>query len=155
MDAYVNSNIVDGKKADAALSGNGEVNASLIVVPVAAADADGDVYRLLKSVPGDARIKSITLEHGAITGGTDWDVGLYSTDLGPVKSKDALADGLTLASAGSKDGLSGVALTDRAKRIYELAGDSKSEGGYDLCLTANTVGTVAGTIVATIELLLS
>ena len=70
---------------------------------VAAADADGTFYPVLR-LPAHARIIHIIVGNDAITGGSDYDLGLYvagdwnSADQ-TVKDKDIYADGISMATA--------------------------------------------------------
>ncbi len=129
------------------------------VATVAAADDDGSKYRLFR-VPATFRPTRCIIATTAITGGTDYDLGIYDTQAqgGAVIDRDNLMDGQTMASATrSIDGLSNVALADlgAGKSIGELCGLTQAQaiqkGEVDVVLTANTVGSAAGTIV--VELL--
>lgn len=122
-------------------------------VEVAAGDDDGSIYRLAR-IPSNAVIKEITINHDAITGGSDYDVGFYDipdTNSGAVIDKDNLADGLDLSSGTSKDGLASVDAASLASKAWSLAGLSADPRKLvDVALTANTVGTAAGTITMTL-----
>lgn len=121
-------------------------------VETAAADDDGSVYRFARVRSSD-RIATIMLANDAITSGTDYDCGIYRTasDGGAVVVKDVFADGLDLSSASA---FRDVAYHDQAADISEvqmrvwerlgLTADPMIE--YDVCLTANTVGSAAGTL---------
>jgi hypothetical protein len=127
---------------------------------VAAADDDGSVYRLDR-LPADAIITNVKIAADAITAGTDFDLGFYEVSskiaAGAAVDKDVLMDGVDLSSGKARgseqNGLSAVAIGDLGKKIYELLGktvsDKKPE--YDLAITANTVGTAAGTIEYLVE----
>ena len=92
----------------------------------------------------------------AITAGTSWDLGFYKPTVdgvaGAVIDADKLANTLDLSSAiafaAALDGLENLDLNEVQERIYTLAGDTldTKELGYDIALTANTVGSAAGTI---------
>lgn len=154
-DKYVDANVVLGKKTEPAFINGAEVVEVVAVVSVAAADDDGSVYRWArvnaKMIPVD-----ITVTNTAITNGTDYEIGIYSTKDGPlagaVKDLDVLLGTTSMASARAEgsgiSGLSAVAVADAQKRLYELAADTASDhpSEYDLALTGNTVGTVAGTV---------
>ena len=151
---YVNADIVAEKKGKA-LEVHGAKNVTAIVTfEVAVADDDGSIYRLLKNIPASAVISKIEIFNDAITGGTDWDLGLYKNldRGGEVISKDVFVNGITLASArvhgAGVDGLTAVNIADALKTVFEHAGDTLDtrEVGYDLALTANTVGGTAGTV---------
>jgi hypothetical protein len=119
-------------------------------VAVAAADDDTSVYRVLR-VKSSQRYYGGRLVTTAITGGTDYDFGLYRTqqDGGAVVDADALVDGQTMASAISTPTELVLVAANAfwGKRYWEIAGLTADPGvDYDLCWTANTVGTAAGTI---------
>ncbi len=126
----------------------------------AAADDDGSVYRLIKGLPSTLVPKRIVFLTDAITSGTDWDLGIYETDLGAVIDKDLLMDGQTFATALTEltggVGLKDVDAANRGKMLYELNGETAKDhrASYDLCLTANTVGSAAGTITWIAEFLI-
>lgn len=153
---YVNADIVAGKPAIAAYFSGAEVIEVIGLISVAAADDDGSIYRFAR-VNSMFIPTSIVITNTAITGGTDYEVGIYNTLDGPlagaVKDIDVLAGTTSMASARAEgsgvSGLSAVAVTGAQNRLYELAGDTAADkpGEYDIALTANTVGTAAGTIV--------
>jgi hypothetical protein len=150
---YVNAGIAAGKAiVDAATNTGGKVTTMVCTFETAAADDDGSVYRLFKGVPSTLVPKRVVFLTDAITSGTDWDFGIYETDLGAVIDKDLLMDGQTFATALTEltggVGLKDVDAANRTKMLYELNGETAKEhrASYDLCLTANTVGSAAGTI---------
>lgn len=151
---YVNADIVAEKKAVAAFSQGAQDYTAIITFEVAAADDNASVYRLMKNIAPDMIIEDVQIFCDAITGGTDWDLGLYKNldRGGAVIDKDVFLDAGDLSSAlirgAGLDGMSAVNIVDSIKRVYEHAGDTLStrELGYDLALTANVVGTAAGTI---------
>lgn len=147
---YVNSNVAAGKKANPANQGGAHLLTSIVTFEVAAADDNGSVYRLIKGLPGNMVPVKIDIICDAITAGTDYDLGFYQTDLGAAVDQDCLADGLDLSSAATKNGLVTVDAASLGKKVYELAGHTADSqlASYDLALTANTVGTAAGTITA-------
>lgn len=130
-------------------------------VEVAAADDDTSTYRFFRVKSSD-RIKSLKLYCDAITGGTDYDCGLYTVDGGAVVDADLYADGFSAATASpavpptadAGDGIElrfGDATTanpgDVNNAVWEdlgLTEDPHLE--YDVVFTANTVGTAAGTL---------
>lgn len=152
---YVNADVVAENKAVAAFIGGAAPYFAVVTFETAAADDDLSVYRLLKAVPADYIPIDIKIWHDAITSGTDWDLGLYKTNLGAVLTKDVFLNGADFSSAvlhaAPVDGLTAVDIADVQKRIYEHASDTLAtrELGYDICLTANTVGSGVGTISAT------
>lgn len=122
---------------------------------IAALDDDGSIYRVFKGVSGNLIPLYCVIGCDAITGGTSFDLGLYLTDLGAVINKNVFMSAQTFASAvlpGPATGINGLAnvstLANRERTIWEHAGHSVSNQraeGYDIAVTANTVGTVAGT----------
>lgn len=151
-DKYVNA-LVEADKPDVAAKVQGdEVYQIVGTFEIAAADDDGSVYRIAKGINPNLIPVSIEIMCDAITAGTDFDVGLYKSNKGIVLDADLLADGLTFAAAKGRDapldGLKDVAIVDIAKRFYELLSKTILEitGPYDIAITANTVGTAAGTV---------
>lgn len=121
-------------------------------VEVAAADDDTSVYRLFRVRSSD-RISEVLIANDAITGGTSFDIGVHDTaeNGGAVVDADEFASAVDLSSAGGyTDRTNEAVATDIAKvemPLWErlgLTADPNKE--YDITLTANTVGTAAGTI---------
>ncbi|MFN3856542.1 MAG: hypothetical protein ACK4RV_02250 [Caulobacter sp.] len=128
------------------------------VCEVAAADDNASVYRFVRVRSSD-RISEIMLANDAITGGTDYDVGIYETAAygGAVVSKDVFADGLDVSSAVAfRDVLyhDAAANIDKAeKRVWEWLGLSADpQKDYDIAATGNTVGSGAGTLALRVRL---
>ena len=152
---YVNADVVAGKKPIASLFSAGEEVILVATVAVAAADDDGSVYRIGR-INANMIPVEVTITNTAITGGTDWELGIYERLDGPlagaVKDLDALLGTTSMASARAEgsgvSGLSAVSVANSQQRLFELAGDTENDhsGEYDIALTANTVGTAAGTI---------
>lgn len=134
-----------------------EVFATVATVEVAAADDDASVYRMVR-VPSSARIHSIEIVSDAITGGTAYDVGVYKVAgdaAGAVVDADLFADGLDLSAGNTVPvdiTFAARDIADIEKRLWELLGLSADpHKEYDICLTADTVGTGAGTISLRVE----
>lgn len=145
---YIDPNLAAGDRQDPNRAGGSRALINPFqTFAVAAADDDGSVYRIGR-IASNAIVYDIVIACTAITGGTDWDLGLYETDLGPVVDADLFMDGQTLAVASrSLDGMSNVAVADLNKRVYELLGLSSDPCKvYDLALTANTVGSADGSV---------
>lgn len=151
-DKYVDADLAADKKARAALSMGAETITMVATEEIAAGDDDGSVYRLFKSVPANLIPVEITITTDGITGGTDYDLGLYKVGTGAAAvDADVLMDGQTMASAltratGHQLGLQTVNIADATKSLGELSGQTEKDLSYDVALTANTVGTAAGTI---------
>ena len=123
---------------------------------VAAADDDGSIYRIVKDLPSSFRPVRCTVQTDGITGGTDYELGLYDRNLGAVVSKGLFMTNQTMASASrALDGLANVTVVNLMNRlsIAELLGltASSAKPAYDLALTGDTVGTAAGNIRVILE----
>ena len=151
-DKYVGSNIADEKLENPAFNGGSNLVCMKRTLEVAAADDDGSVFRVFKNINANLIPVDIQIFNDAITSGTDYDLGFHETNLGDVVDKDALVDGADLSSGnllGSPlSGLTAVGVDEVEKKIFELAGHTNitKKAGYDLTLTANTVGSSVGTI---------
>lgn len=154
-DEYVNSNVASGKlDIDAFVSGQGILRGGVATFEIASADDDASIFRLFKNVGAEVVPLSLRVACDALTGATDFDMGLYDPleRGGAVIDKDILADGINLSAGYSRilglDGLVSVDLADAQKRLYQLAGHTflTKKPGYDICLTANTIGSGAGTV---------
>ncbi len=153
-DKYVDSDLGNEKLANPALTGGARIVAFVASFEVAIADDDGSVYRIAKALQPSLIPIQFTIYNDAITSGTDYDLGLYETDLGAVIDVNVFMDGTSMASGrglgSGVSGLTNVDVADLVKKIYEHAGDDITDhkAGYDLAFTANTVGSAAGTITA-------
>lgn len=124
-----------------------------VLSSVVAADDDGSVYRVHR-VRSSQTFYGIVKTNTAITSGTDYDFGLYRTaaDGGAVVVKDAIVDGVTMASAIAVPTAPAHVANVIGKKYWELAGLSSDPCvDYDLCWTANTVGSADGSIRTIIE----
>jgi hypothetical protein len=148
-DKYVDSNVVDGDKQDASYGVSG-VRARIATEETAAADDDGSVYRFFKGVPVSEVLVDLILDSDAITGGTDFEIGMYETDTGAVIDQDNLLGTIDLSSA--KAAVNGMTAVDAAnigktiKGLIEAGGGTVTYPTVDICVTANTVGSGVGTI---------
>lgn len=130
------------------------------VIEVAAADDDGHIYAIAPVHSTDV-IEDIMVMNDAIADGTDYDIGLYDTTANgaAVVDANAYADAVSMASArvartslGFEGG--GRDIANAKNRVWQDAGASADTAkDYVLALTANTVGTVAGTIVVDVLIL--
>lgn len=152
---YTDSNIAVGNRAIAGRGGH-----ELVVfegyASIAAADDDGSIYRIVKDIPSSFRPVRATVQCTAITGGTDFELGVYDRNLGAVVSKGLFMTNQTLATASrALDGLANVTVADLGARksIAELLGltPSSAKPAYDLALTGDTVGTAAGDVRVILE----
>ena len=146
---YVNANLAAGEFADTNAKGGSKAIPVIEAFEVAAADDNGSVYRVFK-IKSSALVAQLEASSDAITGGTDYDFGLYETiaNGGAVVDKDLFADGLNLSSASKRtNALTAPDIADLDKQLWELLGLAKDPNkDYDLAITANTVGSAAGTI---------
>lgn len=157
---YVDANIIAEKKGLAAAVHGTESIEAIVTFEVAAADDNGSIYRVLKNVDPSMIIKDIEVLNDAIAAGTDYDLGFYEPleRGGAVLDADILAGPIDMSSArihgAGVSGLSAVDIANAGKRIFELLGHTLNTRklGYDLAVTANTVGTAAGTITLKITL---
>lgn len=120
------------------------------ICEVAAADDDTSVYRFVR-VPSGAKIHKIEIYNDAITGGTDYNLGVLHTAAngGAAVDDNLFGDALDLSSAqnGVDVTYEAEAIDDGEDRLWEQLGlsvDPFTE--YDIALTSVTVGTAAGTI---------
>lgn len=124
---------------------------------VAAADTDASIYRMFKDVPSNFIPLIALIANDAITAGSDYDLGLYDSESlgGAVVVKDCFLNGgdLSVAHASLCPGtalnaLSAAAIDAMNKKLWEYASDTiiTRRPSFDIALTANTVGTAAGTI---------
>lgn len=151
QDKYTDSNVAAQKKTHSFLTGVGnKIFYAAGQASIAAADDDGSVYRILKDVPANYVPVRIAITNTAITNGTDYDIGIYDRDLGAVKERDIFLDGASMASARTVrtdvTSLTAAVEADFGKSVGELSTATTVALAYDIALTANTVGTVAGTV---------
>ncbi|RTL11283.1 MAG: hypothetical protein EKK54_08115 [Neisseriaceae bacterium] len=147
--SVTNSDAVPLVRNNAIVNG-GRLRCAVDYVAVAAADDDTSVYRVIR-LHSNCRVDSLLLYNTAITAGTSYDVGIYKTaaDGGAVVDADAFGSAVDLSSAhsGTDVAFEALALTSIKKTLWEVAGLSADPNCYyDIALTANTVGTAAGTI---------
>jgi hypothetical protein len=111
-------------------------------------------------------VNKIELMSDAITGGTDYNLGLYKTagngggvvSVASVDKDNLFADALDLSGGNTIpvdvtfDQIGIESIEDRVWELLGLSADPHTE--YDLCLTGITVGTAAGTISLRVEYVL-
>lgn len=150
-DKYVNADVVAGKKANPALVNGAQVCIAVVNFEIAAADADGDVYRVFKDLCPSIIPLKIEVKNDAITAGTDYDLGTFLPNGGDVIDKDEFAAGVDMSSARAVplDIITeAMDISWVGKKLYEIVGHTLAtrKSSYDIGFTANTVGTAAGTI---------
>lgn len=153
---YIDADTEAEKLTAAAFVHGDKTVCAVATFEVAVADDDGSVFRLWKNVPSDLIPVKIELYNDAIAGATSYDIGLYNTTVGGIAGtaidKDVFLSAEDINAGNGRgspvDGLTAVDIADVRKRIYELAGETLDEHalGYDIAVTANTVGAAAGTI---------
>lgn len=158
-DKYVDTAVEAGNVGVGAYVQGKQVKNIRKTFEVAAADDNGSIYRVVPNFNPSNIIKAIKISNDAITGGTNYDVGVYQPDSrgGAVVDKDILAEGLDMSVAATngapKDGLKDVNIDSLHKPLYEILGLTidQVKGGYDIAITADTVGSAAGTITVDVE----
>jgi hypothetical protein len=134
----------------------GVLKTSAATVSVAAADDDGSKYFLVP-VYSKWNIRHIWLYNDAITNGTVYDVGLYTTAATPVAvDDDCYATDIDLSSARTT---SPIDLRFEALNITTVNDKVHTNGSvttdpaawYWLAFTAGTVGTAQGDITVIVE----
>jgi hypothetical protein len=161
VNAYVTGN-AESVAVDTGLAARfsgGLVKAIPFSFEVAAADDDGSIYRIARISPR-AIIVGLYLNNDVITGGTDYDLGLYKPlDIdGSVIDKDCFVDGVNMTTDRTAGAWVVPTVADGAnmgKAAGTLAGSTALHKlpGVDVALTANTVGTAAGTIAGVLLLI--
>lgn len=156
LDKYVNADVVAQKAPDAHANAGSLTWTMASSFEVAADDDDGSIYRIIRAIEWNLIVLEAKILNDVITGGIDYDLGLYRTLTdgigGEVLDADALAAAMDMAVIGTrlapKDGLSAIDIADQSKRLLELAGQTIEvhDQNYDIAFTANTVGSIAGTI---------
>lgn len=122
-------------------------------------DSATSVYRLFKELDPNLIPVEFCLASAALTGGTSYSLGLYRTsspgNAGAVLSANVFMNAQTLITAITSlnpkvaiDALANVGIANMGRKLYEHAGHTVKTRltGYDLCLTANTPSTVAGSV---------
>ena len=134
----------------------GTLKCSSATISVAAADDDGSKYFILP-VHSSWSIKHIWTRCDAITSGTVFDVGLYTTAATPVVvDADCYATNVDLSTAITTLPID-VAfearnITDVNDKVWEDAGlTAESNTWYWLTFTGDTVGSAQGDITVTVH----
>lgn len=147
---WVNSDVEAGGRAKASQIMPGAVYGFAVTFEVAAADDDTSIFKLARinanMIPIDIKINC-----DAMTGSTSWDLGFYYED-GVVADANILMAAADLnagkALGSEQNGLADLGVANIGKRVYELLGLTavNKKEGYILALTANTIGSAAGTV---------
>ena len=164
-DKYVNTKVAAGQTGSGGLNQGARSYKLLFQFSVAAGDDNLSVYRIARALPASAVLTKVEIFNEEITGGTDYDLGLYeplddagSSGSGPEIDKDVFLDGVSMASArtratGPLDGLTQIAaVSNNLKALWEHAGHTlATRTWYDLAFTANVAGTATGVISGYVE----
>lgn len=140
-----------GKLADPAKSVGAQTYAFSTTFEVAAGDDNGSIFKIAK-LPASAVLTELLIFNDAIADATDYDAGYYDEDEVTEEDKDVLMDGADINAGNGitspQNGLTNLALEDKPKRVWEILGKTLAtkKDGYILALTANAVGSAAGTI---------
>jgi hypothetical protein len=134
----------------------GNTKSSSATVSVLAADNDGKVFHMLP-VFSSWSIKHIWVYNDAITSGTSYDIGLYTTAATPaVVDVDAYASAVDMSTARTSVPIDAAF---EARNITAVNQKVHQDGAvttdpavwYFLSLTANTVGSAQGDITLIVE----
>ncbi|MFN0043753.1 MAG: hypothetical protein ACKVSF_11150 [Alphaproteobacteria bacterium] len=135
----------------------GRMRTAVATVEVAVSDDDTSRY-VLMPVHSSWRIAHIWLYNDAIAGGSAYDVGLYETTAngGAAIDDDCYATAIDCTSARSASPIDAAFeardIANVAYQVWQDAGQSSDPSKfYYLALTADTVGTAAGTITVQVE----
>lgn len=145
-----------GTTKNATTATEGATKSSSATVSVEAAHNDGRIYHMVP-VFSSWSIKHIWVYNDAITGGTSFDVGLYTTAATPVVvDVDAYASAVSMATARTDVPID---VAFEARNITAVNQKVHQDGAvttdpcawYYLSLTANTVGSAQGDITLIVE----
>lgn len=154
---YVNSDIVDGKKAVPLFSSFGDIKGFVAIAEVANGDSNNSVYRILKNVPAELVLKELLIDNDAFGAAGACDIGLFEAkENGAAFDQDCIGAAVSLVAAAKRtNGANAIDPANAQKKIWELAGhtaDTKKQF-YDVAITVTNVGANAlGTIAARGEL---
>lgn len=149
--AITNADATNPRVINPSFLSGANLRCSIGYAEVAAADDNASVYRCVR-LPSNAVVQRVEVLNDAITAGTSYDVGIYKTadGGGAVVDADLFASALDMTSERylPLDAMfERLDIDQMEKRLFEHAGlttDPKIE--YDVCFTANVVGSAAGTV---------
>jgi hypothetical protein len=178
---YVNPLISGNQitKSLRAFQGNGGDGGNAIaIVNILASDNNGSIYRLWKNIDSRITIIGLNVFNSALTSGTSYGLSLYQPNLSTVLANGlsasyfsgvmslVTAHGTSPLFGGTLDGLAGLAIatagpsgqagTVWTNRLFEHAGyliqaQPSPPDAFDICLTATTASTVAGTVIVSMQ----
>ena len=162
---YVDTNILAGKLANAALV-SGVVQVTAVQKwSIAAGDDATSIFRVFKGIDSDSIIVDIEIMNDAVTGATGALIGLYNVldfdGVGAIiASGNQFNTNFNLSSAnaiatGWVTCYTAAAIADREKSLWELAAQTQAPGAagpkapaYDICLTmVNKTASATGDVV--------
>ena len=168
--AYVDTNLIAGKLAQAALVSGVTKYVAIQSWVVGAADyaTSTPVYRVFKGIPSDAIVTSIKILNDAVAGVTAGLIGLYNVldfdGVGAIiGSGNQLSAGFAFSSANTiasapAEALTAVSIANREKALWELASQTQAPGAagpkasaYDICFTMSSMTTNTANICAILE----
>lgn len=137
-----------------ALTFGGRVRSIVSVTDIAVADSNGDIFHVTP-IYSSWRLDRILVKNDAITGGTSYDLGIYTT-AGVAVAVHEYASAVDMSTARTS---SPIDLLDEdrdialgAQAVWADAGQSSDPGTwYYLSYTANTAGSGAGQIVTRVH----
>lgn len=147
---YVDSNLASGDKQEPVASGGGHIVTVIKTFEVAVADDDGSVYRVFRVPSNGIPLPNGKVYHDSITGGTDYEFGLWDvgTD-GAAIDIDCFLGSTTMANTTTLDPFSLAMTVDNATKAFwqydpNVTVDPRKE--YDWGIIGNTSGSGGGTI---------
>jgi hypothetical protein len=157
------SAVESGKLGQSSKASGGKIVTVSGTFEIAAADDDASIFKLAK-LPANAVPIKCDIYSDVITSSSSWDLGLYKEDgtvadvdifmaAGDISGGKAITAPLNgLTNLGGADPVAAI-----GKKLWELLGltvKTKQEA-YVLALTANTIGSIAGTVSYTFQYILA
>jgi len=147
---WVDANVAAGKKGQPSKIMPGQIFGMACTFEVAAANDDGSIFKLAL-IGGNMVPLSLSMNSDAIAGATSYDLGFYTeagVDAGKAVFMSAHDINGGFARGSELNLLHDLAIEKIGQNVYEILGKTLTtkENAYVLALTANTVGTAAGTI---------
>lgn len=138
------------KPKNAVYNSGQEIRTLRAKMEIAAADDDGQQHILARGISLGYTVLSLMLPkgHGAVTGGTDYDIGLgYLDEDGDIVAveKDVFVDGIDLSSAltTAKDICESSSSLTIGELLATPLSTEEAKSNYVIYATANTAGSAA------------
>lgn len=154
FDNYVDADILVDRPTSAIAAQGSTLHSGRVVFDTVAADDAGSIYRVLKSIPCTAVFQRLNIWTDGVTGMNDVNVGLYKVGAGGAEiGAEVLGSAIDLSSAvlptAAKDGMINITNANRAKALWELAGETINDRSshYDIALVSVADLSEADTIV--------